>query len=48
MAMATRWRMPPENSCGYRYMTPGCAIPFRDVLVNMMITIDNVCTQAVL
>jgi len=32
----------------YRYMTPGCVIPFRDVLVNMMITSDNVCTQAVL
>jgi beta-lactamase class A len=32
----------------YRYMTPGCVIPFRDMLVNMMITSDNVCTQAVL
>ncbi len=32
----------------YRYMTPGCVIPFRDVLVNMIITSDNVCTQAVL
>lgn len=32
----------------YRYMTPDCVIPFRDVLVNMIITSDNVCTQAVL
>ncbi|NKC30765.1 serine hydrolase [Falsiroseomonas selenitidurans] len=32
----------------WRYMTPGCVIPFRDVLVNMIITSDNVCTQAVL
>jgi len=32
----------------YRYMTPGCVIPLRDVIVNMMITSDNVCTQAVL
>jgi beta-lactamase class A len=32
----------------YRYMTPGCIIPFRDALVNMIITSDNVCTQAVL
>jgi beta-lactamase class A len=32
----------------FRYMTPGCVIPFRDVLVNMIITSDNVCTQAVL
>ena len=32
----------------YRFMTPGCVISFRDVLVNMMITSDNVCTQAVL
>jgi len=28
----------------YRYMTPGTRLPFRDVLVNMMITSDNVCT----
>jgi beta-lactamase class A len=32
----------------YRYMTPDCVIPLRDVLVNMIITSDNVCTQAVL
>lgn len=32
----------------YRYMTPGCVIPFRDVIVNMIITSDNVCTQIVL
>lgn len=32
----------------YRYMTPGCVIPFRDALVNMIITSDNVCTQIVL
>ncbi|HEY4252266.1 MAG TPA: serine hydrolase [Roseomonas sp.] len=32
----------------YRYMTPGCVIPFRDALVNMIITSDNVCTQLVL
>lgn len=32
----------------YQYMTPGCVIPFRDALVNMIITSDNVCTQMVL
>jgi beta-lactamase class A len=32
----------------YRYMTPGCAIPLRDAVVNMMVTSDNVCTQIVL
>lgn len=32
----------------YRYMTPGCTIPLRDALVNMIITSDNVCTQIVL
>lgn len=32
----------------YRYMTPDCAIPLRDAVVNMMITSDNVCTQIVL
>lgn len=32
----------------YRYMTPGCAIPVRDAIVNMIITSDNVCTQIVL
>lgn len=32
----------------YRYMTPGCVIPLRDAIVNMMITSDNVCTQIVL
>lgn len=32
----------------YRYMTPGTWMPLRDVLVNMIITSDNVCTQAVL
>ncbi len=32
----------------YRYMTPGCVIPLRDALVNMIITSDNVCTQIVL
>lgn len=32
----------------YRYMTPGTVIPLRDVLVNMIITSDNVCTQAAL
>ena len=32
----------------YQYMTPGCVIPLRDALVNMIITSDNVCTQIVL
>ncbi|MBW8270168.1 serine hydrolase [Caldovatus aquaticus] len=32
----------------YRYMTPGCVIPLRDAIVNMIITSDNVCTQIVL
>jgi len=32
----------------YRYMTPGCSIPLRDAIVNMIITSDNVCTQIVL
>lgn len=32
----------------YRYMTPGCTIPLRDAIVNMIITSDNVCTQIVL
>lgn len=32
----------------YRYMTPGCVIPVRDAIVNMIITSDNVCTQIVL
>ncbi|MBW6399720.1 serine hydrolase [Roseomonas sp. HJA6] len=32
----------------YQFMTPGCVIPFRDVLVNMIITSDNVCTQIAL
>ncbi|WP_426959404.1 serine hydrolase [Muricoccus radiodurans] len=32
----------------YRYMTAGCVLPLRDVIVNMMITSDNVCTQMVL
>jgi beta-lactamase class A len=32
----------------YRYMTPGCIIPLRDAIVNMIITSDNVCTQIVL
>jgi beta-lactamase class A len=32
----------------YRYMTPGCVIPLRDAIVNMIITSDNVCTQLVL
>lgn len=32
----------------YQHMTPGCVIPLRDALVNMIITSDNVCTQMVL
>jgi len=32
----------------YQYMTPGVVIPFRDALVNMIITSDNVCTQLTL
>ncbi len=36
------------DSGTYQYMTPGCVIPFRDVLVNMIITSDNVCTQLAL
>jgi beta-lactamase class A len=32
----------------YRYMTSGTVLPLRDVLVNMIITSDNVCTQMVL
>ncbi len=31
-----------------QFMTPGTKLPFRDVLVNMMITSDNVSTQMVL
>ena len=30
MAIITRWRMPPENSCGYwRARVPGCGMPTR-------------------
>jgi beta-lactamase class A len=36
------------DSGTYQYMTPGCVIPLRDALVNMIITSDNVCTQIVL
>lgn len=36
------------NSGTYQHMTPGCVIPLRDALVNMIITSDNVCTQIVL
>ncbi len=36
------------DSGTYQYMTPGCVIPLRDALVNMIITTDNVCTQLVL
>jgi beta-lactamase class A len=36
------------DSGTWQYMTPGCVIPLRDALVNMIITSDNVCTQIVL
>lgn len=36
------------DSGTYQYMTPGCVIPLRDALVNMIITSDNVCTRIVL
>ena len=36
------------NSGTYQHMTPGCVIPLRDALVNMIITSDNVCTQITL
>jgi beta-lactamase class A len=36
------------DSGTYQYMTPGCVIPLRDALVNMIITSDNVSTQIVL
>lgn len=36
------------NSGTYQHMTPGCTIPLRDAIVNMIITSDNVCTQIVL
>lgn len=36
------------NSGTYQYMTPGCVMPLRDALVNMIITSDNVSTQIVL
>ena len=36
------------NSGTYQHMTPGCVMPLRDALVNMIITSDNVSTQIVL
>lgn len=36
------------NSGTYQHMTPGCVMPFRDAIVNMIITSDNVSTQIVL
>lgn len=32
----------------YQHMTPGCVMPLRDAIVNMIITSDNVSTQIVL
>ena len=36
------------NSGTYQHMTPGCVMPLRDALVNMIITSDNVSTQITL
>lgn len=36
------------NSGTYQHMTPGCVMPLRDAIVNMIITSDNVSTQIVL